>query len=153
MYHPVSRAECIVTPLLIWDLFGTSAIISQCPQQKEIPLQVSVKWIELFPARLQIFTQLCRFYRWATATPEEVFSCLDLPAHLLLFCLHKVITHKLKEPKSIQLQLTQTLITMTDGPPPRRMPLSSPANQITHHKQGHRLLLTTSPTFFVGLSL
>lgn len=54
---------------------------------------------------------------------QKKFS--DLPAHLLLFCLHKVITHKHTEPKSIQLQLTQTFITMMDGPPPWRPHLST----------------------------
>lgn len=54
---------------------------------------------------------------------QKKFS--DLPAHCLLFCLHKVITHKHTEPKSIQLQLTQTFITMTDRSPPWRMHLST----------------------------
>lgn len=119
----VSRVYCDTSTNLwfIWHLCYYFPVSTT----KGTLFHVNVKWVKLFSARLQIFTPLCHFYWWATAMPEEVFSCLDLPAHLLLFCLHKTITHKHKEPKSIQLQLTQTFIIMMDGPPPWRMHLST----------------------------
>ena len=47
------------------------------------------------------------------------------------------------------MKLTQTFNAMIDWPSPPESTLLTPTNQISHHKQGHRLLVATSSTFCV----